>query len=217
MVAKRYDRNIEARPPVMFKSIKKLLPSHRADGEIDLLTAAVIEAGKDFARNVDFKRTGLYYDDMPTEISICLEFTCFMLHFSSRTVSNNGKAGDIVHHRMVQKIIDMFSRYFPELEYGPVKRKRSALFYDRIINRATETEKIYGKFKLMPEPNSSNFPLGSAMFAAAQEISKVAGLDGFESQLKIFADIARYTTSEIPDLSISPIELVEVIRDKLQK
>lgn len=193
----------------MLKSIRKMFPSHRADEEIDFLTALVIEAGKDFARsNVDFKRTGLYYDDRPIEISICLEFSCFMLHFSSRVVSNNGKAGDIVHHRMGNKIADTFAEYFSELEYGTVKRRAS--FRDRVTSRINETEKIYGNCKLITDPTSSNYPLGSTMFAAAQEICGVAGLDGPEAYFKIFAEITKTMTSH------NFMKIVKVISDNLR-
>lgn len=192
----------------MFKSINKLFPSHRADEDIDILTALAIEAGKTLARNIDFKRTGLYYDDRPTDISICLEFSCFIVHFSSRIISNNGKAGDIVHHRMSQTVIGTISEYFSEMEYGTLNKK--ALFRDRIASRINETEKVYSNFKLITDPSSSNYPLGSTMFAAAQRISEVAGLDGQEAQFKIFAKINKYMTA------VNLITMVKEIKGKLE-
>ena len=211
--------------------------SHRADADIVLLTASIVEAGKAFAVELEppkhteeFRNTPVsserYSEIKITEISICLEHVCFMLHFATRVMSGKSRThGDIMHARMSSDIIDIFSSYFTDVFDENIRTVRSL-----VTERINATEQIYSKKMLVSDPMKPSDIFQTVVFAAAKEICNLAGRDrtsrnqvviaavgedflGMSDEVAYHPIVAKRLSNEISTLKL--IERTLAIHDKL--
>lgn len=159
----------------MFDLFKKLNPVHRADHEIDSFALMVIEEGHMFAEKVvgnlpiDYDENQMLpfllertaksktYSEYIKECKISFEFSWFILEDISRYFGSHDpscsaeliKVGDYVHHRMTDKLLDIYTDLYSSFLEN--KKSDIKLLLGNMINERTL---MYSK--LFMHPSESN-------------------------------------------------------------
>jgi len=192
----------------MFNILKKILPGHRSDAELDVLANAVIEEGQIFTAKVvgnlpkDYTQRELamclashvaYADsdeflhkEYITRSKISFEGICFLLEYVSRHFNAlPKKVGDDAYQELTSRILEHQAKTFQPIWEGTPRE-----IYNHLVVLLNERGQQYARLKRVPSlnPGDSEFfneAVGDVAASKVCELNDRTGNFGNEERWRV--------------------------------